>query len=157
MKWINRVCTCLMKMIQDGYFCPLMLFITIFTMADPISVPLCLAGLWMDGLTDHFTPRMVMVPLIMGMVILGIILTISTIAIYTLLADGSGVLWVGDSANFSYYSAKSLWIAGCRICFLLPNLFLPQKKISLKPEANFFVRFILKKVKSFVDPFFLQV
>jgi hypothetical protein len=65
-------------------------FITIFTMGmgERISVPLCSAGLWMDGLTAHFSLLMVMVmitvPLIMGMdmSILDIILIISLIASY---------------------------------------------------------------------------
>ena len=73
-------------------------------------MPLCLAGLWMDGLTDHFSLRMVMVPLIMGMVILGIILTISMIVIYTRLADGSGGSLVWDSADLVAISAN-LWRA----------------------------------------------
>ena len=59
-------------------------FITIFTMGmgDHISVPLCSAGLWMDGLTAHFSLFMIIVtvPLIMGMDILDFILTISLIA-----------------------------------------------------------------------------
>ena len=51
-------------------------------MGDHISVPLCSAGLWMDGLTAHFSLFMIMVtvPLIMGMGILDFILTISLIA-----------------------------------------------------------------------------
>jgi hypothetical protein len=73
-----------MGMIRDGYSCTLMGFITIFTMGmgDHISVPLCSAGLWMDGLTAHFSLFMIMVtvPLIMGMDILDFILTISLIA-----------------------------------------------------------------------------
>ena len=73
-----------MGMIRDGYSCTLMGFITIFTMGmgDHISVPLCSAGLWMDGLTAHFSLFMIIVtvPLIMGMDILDFILTISLIA-----------------------------------------------------------------------------
>jgi hypothetical protein len=88
LKWIHRESTWLMGMIRDGYSCTLMGFITIYTMGmgDHISVLLCSAGLWMDGLTAHFSLFMVTVtvPLIMGMgmSILDIILTISLIASY---------------------------------------------------------------------------